>query len=390
MLSVNMPATFSVDSPSITVNPVSTIDPSLTVGMLYTVSIVTDHVAGLFDGITSYQFTLNYNPAVLEGYSTANGDVIVGGSAQFKSGKFNETSGQLSLTVGFYFDPLLDMATGPGTLAEVTFRVVGAGSSSIMLGSETMLFGWDFFGMTEFVIIDAATMPTHIQGASFDNTGAVMNPPYAPVASILADGTGFTTEPVSFSGAGSSDPDGTAIVSYDWNMGDGTTTTGMAISYTYTTAGVYKVTLRVTDSQSQVSDKAVHTINVEDRPPFKANLVDRKAWPEHHNHDISKYGPIDVITAKVINNGTEPVVLKVVFTVYNARRGTQIDVLETAEITMPGSDATQLLTVDFDVTDPLYGTPKYVVFIVAQAWFGETTPERPALTQKTIRLSVKP
>jgi hypothetical protein len=389
MLSVNMPATFSVDSPSITVNPVSTVDPSLTVGMLYTVSINTDYTHFL-NGITSYQFTLNYNPAVLEGYSTANGDLIVGGSAQFKSGKFNETSGQLSLTVGFFFDPESDMATGPGKLAEVTFRVVGAGSSSIMLGPETMLFGWNFFLGSEFVIVDAATMPTHIQGASFDNTGAVMNPPYAPVASIAGDGTGFTNETVSLSGAGSYDPDGTALVSYEWNLGDGTTATGVAVSHMYTTAGIYKVTLRVTDSQSQVSDKALQTILVEDRPPFKANLVDRKAWSDHKNHDISKHGDINVLTAKVINNGTESVFVKVVFTVYDARGGTMVDTLETAEVALPGFDATQLLTVDLDVTDPLYGTPKYVVFIVAQAWFGETAAERPGLKQKTIRLSVKP
>jgi hypothetical protein len=282
------------------------------------------------------------------------------------------------------------MATGPGKLAEVTFRVVGAGSSSIMLGPETMLFGWDFIFGNEFIIVDAATMPTHIQGASFDNTGAAMNPPYAPVASIAGDGTGFTNETVSLSGAGSYDPDGTALVSYEWNLGDGTTATGVAVSHMYTTAGIYKVTLRVTDSQSQVSDKALQTILVEDRPPFKANLVDRKAWSDHKNHDISKHGDINVLTAKVINNGTESVFVKVVFTVYDARGGTVVDTLETAEVALPGFDTTQLLTVDWDVTDPLYGTPKYVVFIVAQAWFGETTAERPGLKQKTIRLSVKP
>jgi hypothetical protein len=384
-----MPATFSVDSPSITVNPVSTVDPSLTVGMLYTVSINTDHVAGLFDGITSYQFTLNYNPAVLEGYSTANGDVIVGGSAQFKSGKFNETSGQLSLTVGFYFDPFIDMATGPGKLAEVTFRVVSAGSSNIMLGPETKLFGWDFFLSNEFIIIDAATMPTHIQGASFDNTGAVMNPPYAPVASIVSDGAVFTNHTVSFSGAGSYDPDGTALVSYDWNMGDGTTKTGESFNYTYTTAGVYKVTLRVTDSQSQVSDKAIHTILVEDRPPYEANLVRRKAWPEHHNHDISRHGAINVLTAQVLNNGTTLVKVKVVFTVYNARTGADVGVVETAETLMLTPGEIQLLTADLDVTDPKWGTPRYMVYVVAQCLYGETTAERPGITRHHFRIIVR-
>jgi len=95
-----------------------------------------------------------------------------------------------------------------------------------------------------------------------------------------------------------------------------------------------------------------------------------------------------VLTAKVINNGTDTVQMKVVFTIYDGRGGAVLGELETAEVTLAGYDTTQLLTVDFDATDPTWGTPKYVVFIVARCWFGETTPERPGHTLKTIRLSV--
>jgi len=387
VLSVNMHSTVSVDNPSLKIVPESTVNPTITVGMLYTVSIVTDYSGS---DVTSYQFTLSYNPALLEGVAAVNGDLIVGGSAQFKSGRFNNTSGELSLTVGFYFAEG-EVTNGPGTLANVTFRVVGIGPSDITLGPETKLIGWNpWFNPPDYSIIDAATMPTHIQDGSFDNTGAVAYPPYPPVASIVADGIGYTNETVSFSAAGSYDPDGTAIVSYDWNFGDETTGTGVTPSHTYTLAGVYKVTLRVTDSQSQVSAETTHTISIEDRPPFKANLVDRKAWPERHNHDLSKHGDINVLTAKVINNGTETVQIKVVFTIYDGRRGTKLGELETAEITLAGYDTTQNATVDFDATDPTWGTPKYVVYIVARCWFGETTPERPGHTLKTIRLAVIP
>jgi hypothetical protein len=386
MLSVNMPAPLSVDSPSIVVLPSSTVDPSLTVGMLYTVSIYTDYAGW---DVTSYQFTLSYDPTIFEGIAAVNGDLIVGGSAQFKSGKFNDTSGELSLTVGFYFAEG-EVTSGPGTLAEVIFRVIGIGPSDIELGPETKLIGWDWWAWppTEYDIIDAATMPTHIEDGSFDNTGAVAYPPYPPVASIVGDAGGFTGEVASFSGAGSYDPDLTAIVSYDWTFGDGTTGTGVAPSHTYSVAGNYKVALRVTDAQSQVSAEATHTISVEDRIPFKANLVDKKAWPEKHLHDLSKHGDINVITAKVVNNGSSPVQLKVVFYIYDARRGAIIDTLETAEITLAPLDSTQLLTVDFNASDPTYGIPKYVVFIRAKCWFGETTPERPGQTTKTIRVAV--
>jgi len=56
--------------------------------------------------------------------------------------------------------------------------------------------------------------------------------------------------PVSFSGATSSDPDGT-ISSYAWTFGDGSSTTGATPSHTYSSTGSYTVTLKVTDSDGQ-------------------------------------------------------------------------------------------------------------------------------------------
>src|SRR5205823_3844606 len=56
---------------------------------------------------------------------------------------------------------------------------------------------------------------------------------------------------VSFDGTGSSDPEGKPL-SHSWDLdGDGAfgDATGSTASYTYTTAGVYHPTLRVTDHQ---------------------------------------------------------------------------------------------------------------------------------------------
>ncbi len=61
------------------------------------------------------------------------------------------------------------MTSGPGTLANVTFRVVGYGSSNITLGIKTSLSGWNFTGNKEYDIINAETMPTHIQHGYFSN-----------------------------------------------------------------------------------------------------------------------------------------------------------------------------------------------------------------------------
>ncbi|MBA2479264.1 MAG: PKD domain-containing protein [Planctomycetes bacterium] len=59
--------------------------------------------------------------------------------------------------------------------------------------------------------------------------------------------SGTAPATVSFSGAGSTDADGT-IASYAWVFGDGTTGSGRTINHTYTNANTYTTTLTVTDN----------------------------------------------------------------------------------------------------------------------------------------------
>jgi hypothetical protein len=68
--------------------------------------------------------------------------------------------------------------------------------------------------------------------------------------------------PVTFNGAGSSDPDGT-IKSYRWTFGDGTTaiTTTASTSHTYAAAGTFKATLKVTDSLG-LTGTITHSVTV--------------------------------------------------------------------------------------------------------------------------------
>ena len=164
-LNVTVTRMHAVDSPYIKVDPKSIVNSTLNPGENFTVSIYTDYTGV---DVTSYQFNLSYNPDVLQGVQVVNGDLIVGGSAQFKSGKFNNTSGELSLTVGFYFAEG-EVTSGPGTLANVTFTIVDEGTSNINIGNRTKLIGWDFFEWKEYDIIDAATMPNQIQHGYFDN-----------------------------------------------------------------------------------------------------------------------------------------------------------------------------------------------------------------------------
>lgn len=77
-------------------------------------------------------------------------------------------------------------------------------------------------------------------------TPVVMDPNLPPVPVIAV--TGKSDLAVSFSGAGSTDPD-SMIASYRWAYGDGSYGNGLLVSHTYAAAGTYTVTLTVTDTE---------------------------------------------------------------------------------------------------------------------------------------------
>lgn len=71
---------------------------------------------------------------------------------------------------------------------------------------------------------------------------------------------------VTFSGAGSFDPDGT-IVSYDWTFGDGGVGTGVSPTHIYGDNGVYIVTLTVTDDSTETGMDSM-TVTVHNVAPI--------------------------------------------------------------------------------------------------------------------------
>lgn len=81
-----------------------------------------------------------------------------------------------------------------------------------------------------------------------------------PVANAGPDQVVAPGKAVTLSGAASTDPDG-SITSYAWNFGDGTTGSGVSVSKTYSVAGVYTVSLTVTDANGASStDTAIITV----------------------------------------------------------------------------------------------------------------------------------
>jgi hypothetical protein len=102
---------------------------------------------------------------------------------------------------------------------------------------------------------------------------AVRMPNQPPVAAAGPDRAGLVGQALSFSGAASSDADGT-VVSYSWNWGDGTADgSGISASHTYAGAGTYTGTLTVTDDGgATASDTAAVAVS-----PVPVNLALNKS-----------------------------------------------------------------------------------------------------------------
>ncbi|MDH5375952.1 MAG: carboxypeptidase regulatory-like domain-containing protein [Candidatus Bathyarchaeota archaeon] len=150
-----------------------------------------------------------------------NGDLVTkdkDSSALFIPGSFDNTIGELSKPGAVFldFDPPQYTTSGPGTLANVTFTVVGKGISDITIGDETNLLGYTEGGAGEsYSIIDAKTMPEHIQHGKFDNrfphdvaVGSVTAPAKAAIGSLVPVGVDVVN-------IGASEEDVEVAVSYD-------------------------------------------------------------------------------------------------------------------------------------------------------------------------------
>jgi len=159
----------------IAVVPRSIVDTSLIPGETFTVSIDTDYNE---TDVYAWEFSLTYNPNAIEGVSVTNGDLITeekSEDARFMPGTFDNIQGRLSITGAyFYFQAPAEPVTtsGPGTLANITFNVVGTGDSNItIVTKETLITVYDT-GTEEFSDVIEHSKPNygHILYGYFRNT----------------------------------------------------------------------------------------------------------------------------------------------------------------------------------------------------------------------------
>ncbi len=213
----------------------------------------------LTPSINTYEFFLNYNAF----YINATKAIVKEGT--FFADRcllcFNDTGtpGVVRVSVAATG---ADARSGNGTLAFITFQVVGVGATALDVNRDQLLLG--------------ATSISHTtEDGLFSNT--LGKPPvavftFAPTRPVQGD-------VVNFNASASKDPDGT-IVSYFWRWGDDTapiTTTDPVITHVFSDRnnnaiyGTFTVTLTVTDSEG-LSNRVTAQVAVT-RLPFHDVLI---------------------------------------------------------------------------------------------------------------------
>jgi len=94
------------------------------------------------------------------------------------------------------------------------------------------------------------------QGGQACTTTISNIPPIATIISPLNGSSFYAGDMINFQGTGA-DSDGT-IVSYDWDFGDGSTSTLQNTSHSYTSTGAYTVALTVTDDDGATGDASIN------------------------------------------------------------------------------------------------------------------------------------
>ena len=184
------------------------------------------------------------------------------GAPAFEYGRISPPSVNLPTRIGAADNGTYDAATGTITITIANSKIdnIGAGQALIALDARTFLSRADGQPVTGLSASDVSPAGQYeLRGNAFCTPNA------APVAVLAANPTaGAAPLVVVFDGSGSSDSDpGDSIVSYEFNFGDGTPVVSQTTpnaSHTYTTAGAYRATLTVRDTDGTANINAAEKL----------------------------------------------------------------------------------------------------------------------------------
>ncbi|WP_256714362.1 PKD domain-containing protein [Microbacterium sp. RU33B] len=227
------------------------------------------------DGVFIGETTLPAPAQAYSGYWRLGGDSTWAG-AQYFAGGIDEfalysaplTAAQIErhYLVGTGRDNVAPTASFTSAVENLTVSVDGSTSNDI--DGNLVATSWDFGDGSASVTGVLAATHTYDSPGTYsvtltvtDDRGAsatsiaqitVTAPPNVPP--VAASTVSIVDLTVTADGAGSADSDGT-IASYVWDFGDGATATGVNATHTYASAGIFTVTLVVTDD-----DGAQHSV----------------------------------------------------------------------------------------------------------------------------------
>lgn len=149
---------------------------------------------------------------------------------------------------------------------KIRFSAYGAAPSGTVYTDPVMMAQWHTYEIT-------ATPNGPRSSSAVVSDG--LDSPHAPTASFTMTTSGLT---VAADGSGSWDADG-VIVSYLWSWGDGTTGSGMTASHPYEMAGLYSITLTVTDDDGLTCTMSSSVISIGWVPQQTSRLIIDAACP---------------------------------------------------------------------------------------------------------------
>lgn len=189
---------------------------------------------------------------------------------------------------------------------------------------------------------------------------------------------------VTFDASGSSDSDG-SITAYDWSFGDGQDASGVTASYTYTSAGSYRVSLTVTDDSGMTdSTSSTVTVNEPGEGSFSISgtlrAADNIAVDSDLNDPLASYAANDGFDqAQAIGN---PVMLngfvnETATGVAGDRFELSADTSDTFRVSLYNGQYVSLRVASFDSTSPTANDVDFRLFDTGQNLIAtsETTSE---------------
>ena len=223
-----------------------------------------------------------------DGDATSNrGEIIAGFFPGWDCNTYTNAGGTLPVDFVNLVDPdnigcmsNLPPVANPGRSysSMVNMRVDFDGNGSADPDGTVVQYDWDFGDGTSAVNAGPLAAHTYTAAGNYmvtltvtDDAGATamastMAFIVAVPANPMADPGGpyDATEGVALTldGVRSFDPDGGAILSYFWDLGDGNMATGATPNHTYSAAGNYTVTLIVTDDEGFWSNPATTTASI--------------------------------------------------------------------------------------------------------------------------------